>query len=104
MNFVKTKWHEENPNDWLALKIGALLKPVLFDRDACVVEFDRRLQATCRQRANKERRPLRGKGGEPSAHHSGSEVWVSALFWRRALALARWRRWVAIFGGGVSGY
>src|ERR1700738_550925 len=58
----------------------------------------------CRQRAKKERRPLRGKGGEPFAHHSGSEVWASALFWRRALALARWRRWIAIFGGALPAY
>jgi hypothetical protein len=44
MNFVKTKWHEENPNDWLALKRGALVKPVLLDRDASLAELHRRMQ------------------------------------------------------------
>jgi hypothetical protein len=42
MTFVMTKWHEENPNDWLALKRGALLKPVLLDRDASLAELHRR--------------------------------------------------------------
>jgi hypothetical protein len=44
MKFVMTKWHEENPNDWLALKRGALVNSVLLDRDASLAKLHKRMQ------------------------------------------------------------
>lgn len=44
MNFIITKWHEQNPNDWCAIsreKDGQLL----YDRDDDLIVLCKRVQA-----------------------------------------------------------
>lgn len=44
MNFILTKWHEENPNDWCAIKPGRMgRKPVLIDRDKSLMTLSMRI-------------------------------------------------------------
>lgn len=40
MYFIRTPWHEQNPNDWVALKYGSgVRKPILYARHESLVEL-----------------------------------------------------------------